>query len=158
MLQTVLTGEKISRVLDVANDPHRYDEAREHRLTGQDVQELMENPERLVLAAGRTAESREFLGRFIAGIQVHGEKAVICYSIPLPEDSPLAGMRRQEIDLPAEILAWWTTTGTCPPPMAIHWRHPDTCRDPKRVGNIAPSLLMNDVQADPHPKFGNLEQ
>ena len=106
VLQTVLTDETISRVLAVANDPGRYDEAREHRLTRQDVQELMENSERLVLAVGRTVESREFLGRFIAGIRIHAEKAVICYSIPLPEDSPLAGMRRQEIDLPEEMLAW----------------------------------------------------
>ena len=105
VLQTVLTDENISRVLSVANDPGRYDEAREHRLTRQDVQELMENSERLVLAVGRTAESREFLGRFIAEIQVHAEKAVICYSIPRPEDSPLAGTRQQEIDLPEEVLA-----------------------------------------------------
>ena len=106
VLQTVLTDEAISRVLAVANDPGRYDEAREHRLTRQDAQELMENSERLVLAVGRTVESREFLGRFIAGIQIHDERAVICYSIPLPEDSPLAGMRRQEIDLPEEVLTW----------------------------------------------------
>ena len=105
VLQTVLTDETISRVLAVANDPGRYDEAREHRLTRQDVQEFMENSERLVLAVGRTVESREFLGRFIAGIRIHAEKAVICYSIPLPEGSPLAGMRRQEIDLPEEALA-----------------------------------------------------
>ena len=64
VLQTVLTDENISRVLEVANDPGRYDEAQEHRLTRQDVQELMENSERLVLAVGRTVESREFLGRF----------------------------------------------------------------------------------------------
>ena len=104
VLQTVLTDEAISRVLAVANDPGRYDEAREHRLTRQDAQELMENSEHLVLAVGRTVESREFLGRFIAGIQIHDERAVICYSIPLPEHSPLAGMRRQEIDLPEEVL------------------------------------------------------
>ena len=105
VLQTVLTDETISRVLAVANDPGRYDEAREHRLTRQDVQELMENSERLVLAVGRTVESREFLGRFITEIQIHDERAVICYSIPLPEGSTLAGMRRQEIDLPEGVLA-----------------------------------------------------
>ena len=26
------------------------------------------------------------------------------------------------------------------------------------MGNIVPSLLMNTIQAGPHPKFGNLEQ
>ena len=111
-LQTVLTEENISRVLAVANDPQRYDAARERSLTGQDVQELGENPERLVLAADSTEESRYFLGKIVAEIQVHTKTAVICYALPLPGDSPLAGMRRQEIDLPEEILAWWTTTGT----------------------------------------------
>ena len=53
-LQTVLTEENISRVLAVANDPQRYDAARERSLTRQDVQELGENPERLVLAGDRT--------------------------------------------------------------------------------------------------------
>ena len=104
VLQTVLTEENISRVLAVANDPERYDEAREHRLTRQNLQEVRENPERFVLAAGGALRSRDFLSGFIAGIQIHGKKAVVCYSIPLPEDSPLAGMRRQEIDLPEEVL------------------------------------------------------
>ena len=43
MLQTVLTGRNISRVLDAANDPQQYDEAREHRLTRQDLQEIRES-------------------------------------------------------------------------------------------------------------------
>ena len=111
-LQTVLTEENIRRVLAVANDPQRYDAAPERSLTRQDVQELGENPERLVLAGNRTTESRDFLGKIVAEIQVHTKRAVICYALPLPVDSPLAGMSRQEIDLPEEILAWWTTTGT----------------------------------------------
>ena len=105
VLQTVLTEENISRVLAVANDPQRYDAARERSLIRQDVQELEENPERLVLAADRTQESRDFLGKIVAEIQIHTKRAVICYALPLPGDIPLAGMRRQEIDLPAEALA-----------------------------------------------------
>ena len=104
-LQTVLTEENISRMLAVANDPQRYDTACERSLTRQDVQELGENPERLVLAGDRTTESRDFLGKIVAEIQVHTRTAVICYALPLPGDSPLGGMRRQEIDLPAEALA-----------------------------------------------------
>ena len=104
-LRTVLTEENISRVLALANDPQRYDTARESRLTRQDVQELGEDPDRLVLAADRTRESRDFLGKIVAEIQVHTRTAVICYALPLPGDSPLAGMCRQEIDLPAEVLA-----------------------------------------------------
>ena len=101
VLRTVLTDENISRVLDAANDPQRYDEGGEHRLTRQDLQEVRENPGRFVLAA----ESREFLCRFITQIQIHTEKAVVHYSVPLPEDSPLTGTRRQEVDLPEEVLA-----------------------------------------------------
>ena len=44
VLQTVLTEENISRALVVANDPGRYDEARKHRLTRQDLQEVREIP------------------------------------------------------------------------------------------------------------------
>ena len=104
-LQTVLTEENIRRVLAVANDPQRYDAARERSLTGHDVQELGENPERLVLAADSTRESRYFLGKIVAEIQVHTRTAVICYTLPLPGDSSLAGMGRQEIALPPEALA-----------------------------------------------------
>ena len=111
-LRTVLTDENISSVLPLLNDPQRYDAAPEHSLTRRDVQELRENPKLLVLAADSTQETRDLLGIIVAEIRVHTRTAVICYSIPLPEDSPLAGMRRQEIDLPEEILAWWTTTGT----------------------------------------------
>ena len=106
MLQTVLTHENMSSVLDAANNPQRYHEARKHGLTRQGLQEVRENPGRFVLAAGGAPRTREFLSGFIAGIRIHAEKAVICYSIPLPEDSPLAGTRQQEIDLPQEVLAW----------------------------------------------------
>ena len=92
--------------MTVANDLRRYDEAREHSMTRQDLQEVGENPERFALAAGGDPRTRDFLIGFIAGMRIHAEKAVICYSIPLPEDSPLTGMRRQEIDLPEEIIAW----------------------------------------------------
>ena len=104
-LRTVLTEENISRVLAVANDPQRYDTARESSLTRKDVQELWENQESMVLAADSTRESRYFLGTIVAEIQVYTKRAVICYAIPLPGDSPLAGMRRQEVDLPGEVLA-----------------------------------------------------
>ena len=104
-LQTVLTEENISRVLAVANDPQRYDTARERSLTRKDVQELGENPERLVLAADSTRKSRYFLGTIVAEIQVYTKRAVICYTLPLRGDSPLAGMRRQEIDLPEDVLS-----------------------------------------------------
>ena len=111
-LQTVLTEENIYRVLAEANDPQRYDAARERSLTRKDVQELGENPERLVLAADSTRESRDFLGRLVAEIQVYTRTAVICYALPLPGDSPLAGMPRQEVDLPGEVLRTIAKSGS----------------------------------------------
>ena len=104
-LRTVLTDENISRVLPLLNDPQRYDTARAHSLTRRDVQELRENPKILVLAADSTQESRDLLGTIVAEIQVYTKRAVIWYTFPLPGDSPLAGMRQQEIDLPTEALA-----------------------------------------------------
>ena len=60
VLRTVLTDEIISKVLAVVNDVQRYDEARQHSLTRQNLQEVREDPERFVLASGRAAESWEF--------------------------------------------------------------------------------------------------
>ena len=104
-LRTVLTEENVSWLVTEANDPQRYDAPRASSVTRQDVKDLGENPERLVLAADSTQESRYFLGKIIAEIQVYTRTAVICYALPLPGDSPLAGMRRQEVDLPEEVLA-----------------------------------------------------
>ena len=104
-LRTVLTEENVSWLVTEANDPQRYDTARASSVTRQDVKDLGENPERLVLAADSAQESRYFLGKIIAEIQIYTRTAIICYTLPLPGDSPLAGMRRQEIDLPEEALA-----------------------------------------------------
>ena len=104
-LRTVLTEENISWLLAVANDTQRYDTPRASSVTRQDVQDLGENPERLVLAADSTQESRYFLGKIIAEMQIYTRTAIFCYTLPLPGDSPMAGMRRQEVDLPEEALA-----------------------------------------------------
>lgn len=93
-------------MLPLLNDPQRYDAAREHSLTRLDQQQIRDNPKLLVLAANSTQETRDLLGIIIAEIQVHTKTAVICYTLPLPGDSPLAGMRRQEVDLPEETLKW----------------------------------------------------
>ena len=100
VLRTVLTEENISWLVTEANDAPRASS-----VTRQDVKDLWENPERLVLAADSTQESRYFLGKIIAEIQIYTRTAIICYTLPLPGDSPLAGMRRQEVDLPEEVLA-----------------------------------------------------
>ena len=104
-LRTVLTDDNISRVLPLLNAPQRYDATPEHSLTRRDMQELGENPKLLVLAADSTQETRDLLGIIVAEIQVYTKTAVICYALLVPEDSPLAGMRQQEVDLPEETLA-----------------------------------------------------
>ena len=100
VLQTVLTEENISRVLAAT-----YDAARDYQLTTKDVQRLVEDTERLALAEDRTSQIRELLGRFIDEIWIRAKGAAVHYSIPLPEDSPLAGMYRQKIDLPEDVLS-----------------------------------------------------
>ena len=104
-LGTVLTDENICRALPLLNDSQRYDTAPEYSLTRKDVQELREHPKLLVLAANSTQETRDLLGIIISEIRVYTKTAVIRYALPLPGDSPLAGLRRQEINLPAEALA-----------------------------------------------------
>ena len=94
-LRTVLTDENISRVLPLLNDPQRYDAAREHSLTRLDLQQIRDNPKLLVLAANSTQETRNLLGIIIAEIQVHTKTAVICYTLPLPGDSPPLSSDRQ---------------------------------------------------------------
>ena len=91
-LRTVLTEENVSWLVAEANGPQRYDAARESSLTRRDVKDLGEDPERLVLAADSTQESRYFLGKIVAEIQVYTRTAIICYTLPLPGDSPLAGI------------------------------------------------------------------
>ena len=104
-LRTVLTEENVSWLVTEANDSQRYDAPRASSVTRQDVKDLGEDPELLVLAADSIQESRYFLGKIVAEIQIYTKTAIICYTLPLPGDSPMAGMRRQEIDLPTEALA-----------------------------------------------------
>ena len=51
-----------------------------------------------------TWESMELLGRLIDGIRIRAAGAATRYSIPLPENIPLAGMLRQGIKLPTDML------------------------------------------------------
>ena len=72
-------------------------------MTDRDIEELSKRPDLLVQAAGSASETRNLLSRFIEEIQVHAGRTVIQYSIPLPADSPLAGMIHQEIELAPDL-------------------------------------------------------
>ena len=72
-------------------------------MTNRDIKKLNKRPDLLVQAAGGTSEIRNLLSRFIEEIQVHAGRAVIRYSIPLPADSPLAGMMYQEVELAPDL-------------------------------------------------------
>lgn len=104
VLQAVLTEANISSVLAAANDPQQSQDADAHMLTKDDVLKIKERPDLFIQALGGTAETRDFLRGFIAEIRAHPEKGVVHYAIPLPADSPLAGMSRQEISIPEEAL------------------------------------------------------
>ena len=107
-LQTVLTEENVSWLVTEAEQPPAVRRSHVHSsVTRQDVKQTSgKTRERLVLAADSARESRDFLGKVIvAEIQIYTRTAIICYILPLPGDSPMAGMRRQEVDLPEEALA-----------------------------------------------------
>ena len=104
VMQTVLTRKNTRTFLDEANKLLEEEAPRERPMTDMDVQDLKENPKVFIQAMRGPESTRDFLGRFIQEIQVHAGRAVILYSMPLPDDSALAGMERQEIELPKTAL------------------------------------------------------
>ena len=104
VIRTVLTDSNTRELLDAANET--LDEETEGQLymTSQNVEDMKAKPELLIQATGGARELRDFLGRFITEIQVHADGIVVRYSIPLPDDSPFAGMKEQEIGFPKEAL------------------------------------------------------
>ena len=105
VLQAILTERNITTALAAANAFQPGDDAPGYRLTREEVQQLKGHPELFVNAVGGAAAARDFLRRCITEIRVHPGKSVIHYAIPLPVESPLAGMRQQEIRIPEEALA-----------------------------------------------------
>ena len=105
VLRTVLTEQNTIKLLAAANDPQPGGGEQSHGLTRDDARELQGHTDLFVQAVGGATETRDFLCRFIAEIRVHPGKGAVHYSIPLPADSPLAGMREQEIGIPEGALA-----------------------------------------------------
>ena len=105
VLQAILTGRNTATVLSSANEPRPGNAPPARELTGEDLRELKDDPQLFVRAVGGVGVTRNFLGEFIAGIEIHTGRAIINYSIPLPGDGPLAGKRCLEIALPPETLA-----------------------------------------------------
>ena len=103
ILETVITPRNMATLLREANQQLADEIGPTHVMTAEDVEELTKNPDLLMQAAGSASEVRLLLGRFIEEIQVHGAHAVVRYSLPLPGDSPLAGLTYQEIDLAPDL-------------------------------------------------------
>ena len=102
IMETVLTPRNTATVLRTTNE-ELADAGEQYSLTARDIKQLSKRPELLVQAAGSASETRHLLSRFIKEIQVHAGRAVVRYSIPLPADSPLAGMMHQEVELPPDL-------------------------------------------------------
>ena len=104
VMQTVLTERNIDTVLAAANEfqPDSADPP-EYRLSRQDIRQPVERPDLLVQALGGT-KTQTFLKGFIAEIRVQPGKATVRYTIPLPEDSPRAGVSHQEIPILEETV------------------------------------------------------
>ena len=60
------------------------------------------------LAEGQVPAAAELLGTFIDRIELREARATVQYAMALPSGSPLAGSRRQEIELP-ELLVVQTS-------------------------------------------------
>ena len=105
VLQTVLTDRNVSKLLAESNDFPLDSGVCKHQPVSRGTKDLVEDLKNLLLPLDRARESRELLGRFIAEIRVHAEKAVVHYLIPLPADSPMEGMCRQDIKLPGDVVA-----------------------------------------------------
>ena len=56
------------------------------------------------LTEGQVPPAAELLGTFIERIELQESRATVQYAMALPSGSPLAGSRRQEIELPASLL------------------------------------------------------
>ena len=103
VMDTVLTKENTATLEAftqelTTNNPKEENEV----ITRADV---ITNPQRFVKALGGVKETREVLGIFIAQITAGSGTLTVHYSVPLPSDSPFSACRRQDIELPTEILS-----------------------------------------------------
>ena len=105
VLEEILTPSNTTTLLEAANEELEGETRAEHILTDRDIEDLKKKPDLLVHATGSVAETRNLLRRFLEEIQIHPGRAVVRYSIPLPDDSPLARMKHQEIDLSPDLTA-----------------------------------------------------
>ena len=105
ILETILTPKNTAAVLRAANKELADETDGQRSMTNRDIEKLNKRPDLLVQTAGNTFETRNLLSRFIKEIQIHSGQAVIQYSIPLPADSPLAGMMYQEAEFTPGLIA-----------------------------------------------------
>ena len=104
-LETILTPRNTATVLRIANKKLADATDGQHSMTKRDIEKFYKRPDLLVQTADSASETRNLLSRFIEEIQIHSGRAVIRYSIPLPADSPLAGMIYQEVELTPDLTA-----------------------------------------------------
>ena len=104
ILRMVLTERNTAQLLEAANS-ELDSQGAVHIMTGEDVEDLTKRPDLLLQAAGGPGEVRDILGRFIAEIRAHEDRAVVNYLIPLPADSVLPGKQDQEIEWPPGLPA-----------------------------------------------------
>ena len=105
ILRVVLTERNTATILDAANNELGSQGEAGHTMTREDVEDLTKRPDLLLRAADGPGEVRDLLGRFIAEIRTHEDRAVVHYGIPLPADSVLPGKDHQEIPWPSGLPA-----------------------------------------------------
>ena len=105
ILRCVITEETTAMVLAAATGSPGGDGTGEHGLTKREIARLKDSPAEFVASVGGAAKARDFLAGFIDEIQVHPERATVCYALPLPGGSPLEGETKQDVNITAEALA-----------------------------------------------------
>ena len=105
ILRSVITEEATARLLTEATGSPEGDETGEHGLTMREVDRVKNNPAEFAYSVGGTTRARDFLAGFIDGIQVHQDRATVCYALPLPSNSPLEGLTSQDVSITPETMA-----------------------------------------------------
>ena len=84
-----------AKVQDPAIDPSEH-------LSDDQIRRLTTDADTF-LAEGQVPAAAELLGTFIDRIEIQEARATVQYAMALPSGSPLAGSRRQEIELPRSL-------------------------------------------------------
>jgi hypothetical protein len=105
ILDSIITDETTEMILAAATGSPKGDQTGEHGLTNREVDRLKNNPAEFTTSLGGATKARDFLAGFVDEVQVHQDRAIVCYALPLPSSSPLEGLTSQDVNITPETRA-----------------------------------------------------